>query len=93
MGGPSIRNSRQDLFGGVEFSKRDLTVPFLDFTVILPTLQLEKRTGTSIWAVPIFSGHLIHGWHSERNIYLSDLKRDEQFPAGADGGWIRIVCL
>ncbi len=62
MGELSIRNLRKDLFGGVEFSKRDLKTPFLVVSEDPTNPVLGKQTGTSIWLVPIFSGHLIRGW-------------------------------
>ncbi|HEX3034421.1 MAG TPA: TonB-dependent receptor [Thermodesulfobacteriota bacterium] len=41
-GGAVDQKFTKDIFGGVQFSKRDLKVPFLDFTVDPPTLEEES---------------------------------------------------
>ncbi len=55
------------IFGGVEFSTRDVGMPFVP-----PRPPSIAATVRNIWVVPIFSGHLINGCHSVRSISMSD---------------------
>jgi hypothetical protein len=70
------------IYGGVELSKRDLTVPFLDFTVNAaspPTREAdwnEHLARTYLFWTP-------HPWLAFRAEYgFEQLERDERFPAG-----------
>jgi tetratricopeptide (TPR) repeat protein len=72
----------QSIFGGVEVSKRDLTVPFLDFTANAanpPTREAdwnEYLARTYLFWTP-------HPWLALRAQYLFErLKRDQRFPSG-----------
>ena len=72
----------KDLFGGVEFSKRDLKVPFLILQLILPTLRPKKRTGKKYLA-RTYLFWTPHPWWALRAQYIFErFKRDGQFPAG-----------
>jgi tetratricopeptide (TPR) repeat protein len=70
----------KDLFGGVEFSKRDLTVPFIDTGLIGPTAQeadwTEHLARTYLFWTPSPSLALRAEYQYER------ARRDEQFAQG-----------
>ena len=74
MAGLSIRKLPQTLFiGGVEVSKEKFENPADQCSGPSPvTQELGRRRVCR--AAPISFGHPIHGWHSERNIYLSNLE-------------------
>jgi tetratricopeptide (TPR) repeat protein len=81
-GGAIDQKFTKDLFGGVEFSKRELKVPFLDFTVDPenpPTVEAnwdEYLGRTYLFWTP-------QPWLGLRVEYIFErLKRDEQFPEG-----------
>jgi hypothetical protein len=72
----------QNIFGGLEFSKRDLSVPFLDFTVN----PASPPTREADWDEALGRAYLFwtpHPWLALRAEYLyEELTRDRQFPAG-----------
>ncbi len=64
----------QTIFGGVELSRRDLTVPVpITNPLTGRGSQSHAWTGRSIWVVPTCSGRLTTGWPSVRNISMSVL--------------------
>lgn len=76
-GGALDQKLLHNLYGGVEFSKRDLTVPFEDFTVD-PT-QFKRAD----WSEQLARTYLFwtpHPWLALRAEYqYEDLKRDKEF--------------
>jgi tetratricopeptide (TPR) repeat protein len=81
-GGAIDQKFTNNLFGGVEFSKRELKVPFLDFTIDPenpPTREVD-------WDEYLGRAYLFwtpHPWLALRAEYLFErLKRGEQFPEG-----------
>lgn len=81
-GGAIDQKFTKDVFGGVEYSKRDLSVPFLDFTVS-PT---NPPTRQADWEESQARAYLFwtpHPWLALRAEYVFDrLERDRRFPAG-----------
>jgi len=81
-GGAIDQKFTTNLFGGVEFSKRDLTVPFLDFTVD----PENPPTVTADWDEYLARAYLFwtpHKWLTLRAEYSFErLTRDALFPEG-----------
>jgi len=81
-GGAIDQKFTKSLFGGVEFSKRDLKVPFLDFSVD----PENPPTGGADWGEYLGRAYLFwtpHEWLALRAEYQYErLKRDEVFPEG-----------
>jgi tetratricopeptide (TPR) repeat protein len=81
-GGAIDQKFTKDIFGGVEFSKRDLTVPFLDFTVS----AANPPTREADWEEYLARTYLFwtpHPWLALRAEYAFErLERDKRFPAG-----------
>jgi Tfp pilus assembly protein PilF len=81
-GGAIDQKFTNTLFGGVEFSKRDLKVPFLNFTAN-PT---NPPTQEADWEELLGRTYLFwtpHPWWALRAQYIFErLERDRQFPAG-----------
>ena len=72
----------RNIFGGIEFSKRDLSVPFLDFTVN----PANPPTREADWDEALGRAYLFwtpHPWLALRAEYaFEELTRDRRFPAG-----------
>jgi len=81
-GGAIDQKFTKKLFGGLEFSKRDLKVPFLDFSV--DTENPPSRNAD--WKEYLGRAYLFwtpHDWVAFRAEYqYEQLKRDEIFPEG-----------
>jgi outer membrane receptor protein involved in Fe transport len=71
------------VFGGLEFSKRDLTVPFLEFQVESATLE-NRKVDWDEYTVPAYLFWTPHQWVALQAQYIWErLDRDERFAAGA----------
>jgi TonB dependent receptor len=72
----------QSIFGGVEVSKRDLTVPFLDFTVN-PANPPTREADWNEYLARTYLFWTPHPWLALRAEYAFErLERDKRFPAG-----------
>jgi tetratricopeptide (TPR) repeat protein len=81
-GGAIDQKFTKDIFGGVEFSKRDLDVPFLNFAAS----ATNPPTDIANWREYLGRTYLFwtpHPWLALRGEYQYErLKRDDNFPAG-----------
>jgi tetratricopeptide (TPR) repeat protein len=81
-GGAIDQKFTNNLFGGVEFSKRDLKVPFLNFAAN----PLSPPTQEADWEEKLARTYLFwtpHPWWALRAQYIFErFERDRQFPAG-----------
>jgi tetratricopeptide (TPR) repeat protein len=80
-GGAIDQKFTENIFGGVEFSKRDLNVPFLDSTD-----PENPRTSEAPWDEHLGRAYLFwtpHPWLALRSEYVFErFERDEQLPEG-----------
>jgi hypothetical protein len=81
-GGAVDQKFSRDVFGGVEFSKRDLTVPFLDFTVD-PQNPPTREADWDEYLGRVYLFWTPHSWVALRGEYQFErLRRDVEFPEG-----------
>jgi tetratricopeptide (TPR) repeat protein len=72
----------KSLFGGLELSKRDLTVPFLNF-VANPAGPPTDHTDWHEYSARTYAFWTPHDWIALRAEYIFErLSRDKEFPAG-----------
>ena len=74
-GGAIDQKFSSTIFGGMEFSTRDVNIPFESITKTRKQayLKLTGEIEENIWDVPIFFGRPIRGWRSELNTCGSNL--------------------
>ena len=76
-GGAIDQKFSRDIFGGVEFSRRDLTVPFIDLDSVVREVSWDEYLGRAyLFWTP-------HPWLTLKAQYIFErFERDERFTAG-----------